>query len=176
VWTVKPVNVGPGIPIQAVLRAYNAADISQELWNSTQDPSRDAVGNFDKFNPPTVANGRVYVATFSNRLIVYGTMGAPWILTQPQGQVLGGGQSAVLSAVVSGRAPLIYQWYRGQSGDTHNPVGPNSASFAQPYQPGTYWLRVTNTSGSADSISAILAFSSTVYLPVATVSQAATGQ
>ena len=32
------------------------------------------VGNFAKFTPPTVTNGRVYLATFSNVLRVYGLL------------------------------------------------------------------------------------------------------
>jgi hypothetical protein len=62
-------NVCPGI-----LRAYNAQNVSTELWNSDQVKTRDAVGNFAKFVPPTVANGKVYLATFSNRLNIYGLL------------------------------------------------------------------------------------------------------
>ena len=29
-------------------------------------------GNYAKFNCPTIANGKVYLATFSNKLVVYG--------------------------------------------------------------------------------------------------------
>jgi hypothetical protein len=55
-----------------ILHAYNAENVSHELWNSQQDSARDSVGNFAKFVPPMVANGKVYLATFSNRLNVYG--------------------------------------------------------------------------------------------------------
>lgn len=57
--------------VPGVLRAFDAADVSHELWNSEMTP-RDALGDFAKFCPPTVANGRVYMATFSDRLNVYG--------------------------------------------------------------------------------------------------------
>jgi hypothetical protein len=57
-----------------VLHAYNAQRVTEELWNSGQVPVRDAVGDFAKFVPPTVANGKVYLATFSNRLNVYGLL------------------------------------------------------------------------------------------------------
>ena len=47
------------------LAAYNAEDLSQELWNSdVAADERDAIGWFAKFNPPTIANGKVYVASF----------------------------------------------------------------------------------------------------------------
>jgi hypothetical protein len=57
--------------------AYNAQNVNNELWNSEQLSARDSVGNFAKFVPPTVANGKVYLATFSNRLNVYGLLPRP---------------------------------------------------------------------------------------------------
>jgi hypothetical protein len=65
-------SVQPGI-----LHAYNAQNVGLELWNSEQLSARDGVGNFAKFVPPTVANGKVYLATFSNRLNVYGLFPHP---------------------------------------------------------------------------------------------------
>jgi PKD repeat protein len=62
-------SVRPGI-----LHAYDAANVSHELWNSQQNSARDAVGSFAKFVPPTVANGKVYLATFSGQLDVYGVL------------------------------------------------------------------------------------------------------
>jgi hypothetical protein len=58
--------------VHGILRAFDASNLSVELWNSTIDPSHDDVGAFAKFCPPTVANGKVYVASFSGRLNVYG--------------------------------------------------------------------------------------------------------
>src|SRR5207244_130283 len=57
--------VRPGI-----LRAYNAQNVTNQLWNSEQLAARDSLGNLAKFVPPTVANAKVYMATFSNRLNV----------------------------------------------------------------------------------------------------------
>jgi hypothetical protein len=65
-------QVRPGI-----LRAYNAQNVATELWNSEQFSARDSVGNLAKFVPPTVANGKVYMATFSNKLNVYGLLPRP---------------------------------------------------------------------------------------------------
>ena len=58
--------------VHGILRAFDASDLSVELWNTSADASRDDVGAFAKFCPPTVANGKVYVASFSGRLNVYG--------------------------------------------------------------------------------------------------------
>jgi outer membrane protein assembly factor BamB len=53
------------------LYAFNASDVSKpSLWNSTLEGGD--FGTFAKFSPPTVANGKVYVATFSNTVNVYG--------------------------------------------------------------------------------------------------------
>ncbi len=54
-----------------VLRAFDANDVTKELWNSSKNAA-DFVGNYAKFSPPTIANGHVYLATFSNKINVYG--------------------------------------------------------------------------------------------------------
>ncbi|MEO7718271.1 MAG: RICIN domain-containing protein, partial [Capsulimonas sp.] len=60
--------------VTGILRAFDANDLSKELWNSNQNSARDALGNLAKYTPPTVANGKVYAATFSNVLAVYGVL------------------------------------------------------------------------------------------------------
>ncbi|VVB97469.1 Uncharacterised protein [uncultured archaeon] len=54
-----------------VLHAFDASDLQNELWNSDMNPGRDSLGNAAKFCPPTIANGKVYMATFSGNLAVY---------------------------------------------------------------------------------------------------------
>lgn len=67
-----------------VLRAFDADDAGAELWNSLENPARDNCNNYAKFAAPTVANGKVYLASFgtqntaSGQLCVYGLLsGAP---------------------------------------------------------------------------------------------------
>ncbi|MEP6845131.1 MAG: discoidin domain-containing protein [Panacibacter sp.] len=62
-------SVRPGI-----LRAIDATDVTKELWNSATY-AQDNPGNYAKFNCPTIVNGKVYLATFSNQLAVYGLTG-----------------------------------------------------------------------------------------------------
>lgn len=58
----------------SVLHAYDARNLSIELWNSNQaSNSRDLAGNAVKFTVPTVANGRVYIST-SSEIDVYGLL------------------------------------------------------------------------------------------------------
>ena len=63
-----------------VLHAYDADDIRHELWNSLQNPSRDDCGEYSKMAPPTIVNGRVYLASFgsenvgSGQFCVYGLL------------------------------------------------------------------------------------------------------
>ena len=60
--------------VPGILRAFDATDLTKELWNSHQSPARDDFGNFAKYCPPVVTNGKVYMATFSNSLAVYGLL------------------------------------------------------------------------------------------------------
>jgi outer membrane protein assembly factor BamB len=50
-----------------ILHAYDADDIHHELWNSLEDAARDDCDNYSKMTPPTVANGKVYLASFGTR-------------------------------------------------------------------------------------------------------------
>jgi hypothetical protein len=57
-----------------ILRAFDATDLKHELFNSEQNPTRDALPNGGTvFMVPLVVNGRVYV-TAGNRLHVYGLL------------------------------------------------------------------------------------------------------
>ena len=61
-----------GTQVPGVVRAFDATNLTNELWDSTQNLARDDVGSNAKFDPPTVVNGKVYVGSFSGQLQVYG--------------------------------------------------------------------------------------------------------
>ena len=72
-WASIPVSLdAENAVVPGVLRAFNASNLSTEIWDSQQNPTRDGVGLFAKYVAPTVANGKVYLATFSNKVRVYG--------------------------------------------------------------------------------------------------------
>ncbi len=67
VWTIQA--DGGGTP--ASLHAYQASDLSVELYNSAATDGRDTLGGSIKFTTPTIVNGKVFVGT-SNSVGVFG--------------------------------------------------------------------------------------------------------
>ncbi len=58
----------------AVFHAYNASDVSQQLWDSNENAARDSIGSAGHFQFPTVVNGKAYVPTGSASIVVYGLL------------------------------------------------------------------------------------------------------
>jgi hypothetical protein len=75
-WASHPTREdGMNKTVAGTLRAYKATNLTRELWNSDMDAAGDdRIGNFAKFAPPVVANGKVYIGTFSRELAVYGPL------------------------------------------------------------------------------------------------------
>ena len=80
VWAAMPLDEDSYVTdARGSMRAFKATPQNNELqslWCSDTEESTDEF-NFAKFVPPTVANGRVYLATFSERLNVYGLFDQP---------------------------------------------------------------------------------------------------
>jgi len=75
VWAIDSTQYGspgPG-PGPAVLHAYDATNVSTELWNSSQ-AAGDTAGNAVKFSVATITNGKVYIGA-SSEVDVYGLTG-----------------------------------------------------------------------------------------------------
>jgi hypothetical protein len=78
----------------------------------------------------------------------------PLITTQPASQSIPIGGQASLSVAVEGFPVPTFQWYQGLTGDTASPVsGATSASFTTPVllASTSYWVRASNSQGTADS-------------------------
>jgi hypothetical protein len=70
VWTIESDTFGGGA---AVLRAYDATNLANELYNSTQNSGRDGAGLALKFTTPTIADGLVFLGA-ENEVDMYGLL------------------------------------------------------------------------------------------------------
>jgi chitodextrinase len=68
VWAMQDNNPGNG-----VLHAYDAGNLANELYNTSQAGARDTFGLATKFAIPLVANGRVFVVA-QTQLVVFGPL------------------------------------------------------------------------------------------------------
>jgi hypothetical protein len=136
-----------------ILHAYDADDIGRELWNSLEDPARDNCGNYAKMAPPTIANGKVYLASFgtenigTGELCVYGLLpdrATPAALAGLKATIAGGRVS--LQWQVSGGS-TTYRVASSRSADgpfTTIASGLTSPSFADiPAPEGMSYFEVT---------------------------------
>jgi hypothetical protein len=94
---------------------------------------------------------------------------SPVVSAHPQSQTILSGQTANLSVIASGTVPLSYQWYRGSSGDISNPIsGATLGGYTTPAltQTTSYWVRLSNSCGYADSNAAAITVSSDTQAPI----------
>jgi hypothetical protein len=76
VWSTIPFSADANhATVPGMLRASDATT-GQEIYNSYQNQARDDLGNFAKNPAPVVSNGKVYVPSFSGKLVVYGLLGS----------------------------------------------------------------------------------------------------
>lgn len=80
------------------------------------------------------------------------------IMEEPSSRIASEGSQVVLTVSATGAAPLRYQWYRGISGDTSNPIeGANAASLTiAATASAVFWARISNDCSSADSPAATI--------------------
>jgi hypothetical protein len=75
VWATIPLKEDAFLQtVPGALRVFEANTLKL-LWSSDKNAPEDEF-NFAKYCPPTIANGKVYLPTFSDRLNVYGLMPA----------------------------------------------------------------------------------------------------
>ena len=83
-----------------------------------------------------------------------GCVGASIAIQPTATQSVNTGGAVTLTVTAGGTSPFNYQWYQATSTlDTSHPVGSNSPSFTTPVltQPASYWVKVTNDCGTANS-------------------------
>ena len=68
VWAVVPLNGDANRQrgVGGIVLALDAEDVSQTLWTSERVAARDRLGLFAKFVPPTIAGGKLFVATYGD--------------------------------------------------------------------------------------------------------------
>ncbi len=147
-------------PTPGALYAFDANNVSAELWDSTMNSVRDGFGNFAKFVPPLVANGKVYVATQSNQVAVYGLLSTPTYTALPTSLAFGNEITNVASAPMSVKVT--------NTGSVALPIASITLSTM-----GSHPFSQTNTCGTSVAVGANCTIS-VVFNPAAVGSAAAT--
>jgi hypothetical protein len=67
-WAVVPLNgdANEFRGVKGIVLALDAQDVTKALWTSEQAGDRDRLGLFAKYVPPTIANGKVFVASYGD--------------------------------------------------------------------------------------------------------------
>jgi hypothetical protein len=168
IWAPTSNSGDPSFGVQpGILHAFDASKLSTELWNSQLNSARDNAGNYAKFNSPTIANGKVYLPTFSGsgQLLVYG-LTSPYfgLLASPNSATVISGSSTSYTISVTGTngfssaVSLACSGLPSGASCSFNPpsVTPSSSpatstltiSTVSGTTPNTYNVAVTGTSAS----------------------------
>jgi hypothetical protein len=140
--------------VPGILRAFDATNLTTELWDSKQNVTRDDVGNYAKFAPPTIANGKVYLATFSNQLLVYGLLPPPvlsLISISPTGGRTAGGTSVTIKGTGFQSGAKVA--FGGITATKVSVLSATSiAASTPPHAAGTVSVTVTNPNGQSATL------------------------
>jgi hypothetical protein len=115
VWSLEVDGFATGAP--AILRAYDANDLSKVLYASNQAGPRDTAGGAVKFTTPTIANGMVYVGAL-NEVDAYGLLSKT-------------GSASHSVATTASTAPTPERRFVGSA----TPAGPAATRFARTAHP-----------------------------------------
>jgi outer membrane protein assembly factor BamB len=140
--------------VPGILRAFDATNLTTELWDSKQNVARDDVGNYAKFAPPTIASGKVYLATFSNQLLVYGLLPPPVLslisVSPTSGRTAGGTAVTIKGNGFQSGATVAFG---GNAATNVNVVSTTSiAATTPPHAAGTVNVTVTNPNGQSATL------------------------
>jgi hypothetical protein len=167
VWAIERKDILSALPgtHAAILYAFNGTNVSQVLYNSAQNKQlRDQGGCANKFQTPTIANGRVYVGT-QNELDVFGILPIPQTTPQP---VISAPCFNYLAQTVGKTSPPVKTTLSNLGPGTLTissiaVTGLNASEFAQ-----------TNNCGSSLAVGSSCTINMTFTASVATIPQIAT--
>ncbi len=128
-------NQAPGRTVgqPAVLEAYDADNISNLLWSSTNNFSRDDLGSSGRFVMPVVNNGKVYMATSNGSVQVYGLLSPP-PMTPPAGAIACADENQACT-IPAGQVATVWYGVNGSFFTQAGVVGSilcGSATFGDP--------------------------------------------
>ncbi len=157
----QPVSIKPGQP--AVLTVGATGTLLSYQWYEGEagDTSRPAgTGPALEVTPGSTTKYWVRVTngcgdTVDSSVATVTVCAPPSITGQPQPVSISAGQSATLAVTATG-APLFYQWYEGEAGDTSHPVAGATGPSVQvsPSSTTKYWVRISNGCGDTADTSA----------------------
>lgn len=161
-------------PGQSTTLSVSATQAVSYQWYSGNSPSTaspisGATGPTLTVNPTSTTN---YWVAVSNGCGVANSVTAtvcvlPQITQQPASRTINPGQTTTLTVVASNAT--TYQWFQGVAPSTTTPVGTNSSSLTVTLNTTTsYWVRVSNSSGSVNSSTATV---SVVPVPPAAITR-----
>jgi hypothetical protein len=145
----------------------------QDLTAAVHERMVDAVANYGhSASIDTATEWLGMIATFKS---IDDCTTAPVITAHPVSTLINAGQSAALSVTATGGG-LSYQWYQGASGTVNNPVaGANGSTLpATPNATTSYWARVANACGTANSNAATVTVCSPLGIATHPLSQSVT--
>ena len=166
-FTTQPADVVvmPGQAASLAVAPAEGADVTYQWYRGASGDTSQAAGTGISLNVAAPVADASYWVRISN---AYGSSdsrtarviiaSSPSIQTPPAGTSIAAGEGVALRVQASGGG-LAYQWYRGATGDTSAPLtGATAELLVVPplYATQSYWVRVSNLAGSADSSAATI--------------------
>ena len=178
-------TIPSGLTATLSVTAGGSAPLSYQWYEGT-NPGGTAIGGATTatyITPPLTANKSYWVkitnpcgTVNSGTATIAVICMAPTISGQPQSQSIARGGTASLSVTASGSVPFTYQWYQGTSPAGTAISGATFAFYTTPSltAPTSYWVKVTNTCGTANSDTATITPAPCLYPRIVTQPQSQT--
>lgn len=155
---VRWVSVHPYI-VRWVYAATDVGVFASEDGGITWNVPHDGPSNVAVFQLFWMDSSLVAVTHGRGMYMLTTVTSTPVFARRPLSQGVLPGQSVIFNIAVLGVSPFTFQWYRGESGDTSNPIAGATGTTLNtgPLNvTSQFWVRVTNPLGSIDSPTATL--------------------